>query len=137
MKPLIHAQLHAKRFGGKPEDYLELDDWIDQTKSHFPDMRHRAMLHNSWGIFMGEEWFGHTITNSDGKEVSVRDILEHHVIQDMGYIPTIQDYLTGMPFYDWLGGRKKEKQKITISEQNSNCSLDELKKKLMELNMVD
>jgi len=72
-------------------------------------MRHRAMLHNSWGIYLCERIFGINITNSDGKEVSVRDIAERHVIEDMGRIPAITEYLRDMPFYSWLGGAGKVK----------------------------
>lgn len=75
-------------------------------------MRHRAILHNSFGIYLCEQQFGTNIINSDGKTVSVRDIGEQHVIDDMGRIPTLQDYLQDMPFFPWLGGVKKTKTKI-------------------------
>jgi hypothetical protein len=109
MKPFLHGKVSVRKFGGKEEDYQKIHDWFDQTKSHFPDMRHRAILHSSFGIFLAEQVFGINITNSEGKEISVRDVGEQHVIDDMGRIPTIQDYLEGMPMYDWLGGTKKEK----------------------------
>lgn len=115
VKPFDHGRVSVKKFGGKAEDYQKLHDFFDQTKSHFPDMRHRAILHNSFGIFLLEQIFGTNITNSDGKLVSVRDVGEQHVIDDMGTIPTIQDYLSGMPFYEWLGGRVKTKKAREIS----------------------
>lgn len=93
-------------------------------------MRHRAILHNAFGCFLVEEWFGHTITLSTGRLVSTRDIAEAHILEDLGFIPTISDYLNGMEFFDWLGGKKKEKEKIAISE--SAMTLDELKKKMLE-----
>lgn len=113
MKPYLHGKVSVSKFGGKEEDYQKIHDWFDQTKSHFPDMRHRAILHSSFGIFLCEQVFGTNITNSEGKKVSVRDIGEQHVIDDMGRIPTIQDYLDKMPFYNWLGGPVK--RKITIN----------------------
>lgn len=116
MKPWIHAENSAKKFGGVPEDYLKIHDWFDQTKAHFPDMRHRAILHSSFGIFLCEERFGTFIVNEQGKRVQVRDIAEHHVIEDMGFIPTVQDYLKDMPFYDWLGGKPKKKLKLKLDE---------------------
>ena len=112
MKPFLHGKVSGKKLGGKPEDYQAIHDWFDQTKAHFPDMRHRAILHSSFGIYLCEQMFGEGITNSDGLHVSVRDIAEQHVIDDMGRIPTLQDYLNEMPFYDWLGGRKKDKKKV-------------------------
>jgi len=114
MKPYLHGQVSARKFGGSPEDYQEIHDFIDSTKAAFPDMRHRAILHNSFGIFICEKIFGINIKNSAGQLVSVRDIAEQHVIDDMGRIPTLQDYLEGMPLYDWLGGRKSTKKKLNI-----------------------
>ncbi len=114
MKPYVHAQNTVKKFGGKPEDYLEIHDFFDSSKACFPDMRHRAILHSSFGCYIAERVFGTFIINSDGHKVQVRDIAEHHIIEDMGRIPTVGDYLRGMPFYDWLGGRKKTKRKVTI-----------------------
>lgn len=117
MKPYQHARVSAKKFGGKPEDYLKIHDFFDQTKAMFPDMRHRAILHNSFGCFLAEQVFGHNLTNSDGRVVSVRDVAEQHVIDDMGRIPTIQDYLEGMPMYDWLGGPKRKVRTVELDEQ--------------------
>jgi hypothetical protein len=112
MKPFLHGKVSVKKWGGKEEDYQKIHDWFDQTKAHFPDMRHRAILHSSFGIYLCEQFFGINIVNSDGKTVSVRDIAEQHVIDDMGRIPTVQDYLNEMPFYSWLGGPKRVKNKI-------------------------
>jgi hypothetical protein len=108
MKPYLHGKVSVRKWGGKVEDYLKIHDFIDSSKAHFPDMRHRALLHSSFGIYMCEMVFGHNITNSDNRLVSVRDIAEQHVIDDMGTIPTVQDYLQGMPMYDWLGGPKRK-----------------------------
>lgn len=124
MKPYIHAQNSAKKFGGSPDDYLKIHDWFDQTKAHFPDMRHRAILHSSFGIYLCEQFFGTFIKNSHKKKVQVRDIAEFHVIEDLGYIPTLQDYLTGMPFYEWLGGKPKKSRKMTLDLKASIVPLD-------------
>jgi len=114
MKPYLHGQVSVRKFGGKAEDYQKIHDWFDQTKAMVPDMRHRAILHSAFGIFLAEQMFGTNIINSDGKVVSVRDIGEQHVIDDMGRIPTVQDYLEGMPMYSWLGGLKVKKTMIRM-----------------------
>ncbi len=108
MKPYIHAQNSSKAFGGQPDDYLPIHDFLDSSKAHFPDMRHRAILHSSFGIFIVEKIFGTFVINSDGKKVQVRDIAEKHVLEDLGRIPTVQDYLQGMPMYEWLGGPERK-----------------------------
>lgn len=133
MKPYEHAQTSVRRWGGKPEDYLPIHDFIDESKAHFPDMRHRALLHNSWGIYLCERIFGHNINiatcqcaagsyetrqicDHPVRKVSVRDIAEQHIIEDMGRIPTLQDYFQGMPFYEWLGGPKRKRETFNLRD---------------------
>ena len=114
MKPYTHALASAKRWGGVPEDYLEVHEWFDRTKAHIPDMRHRAVLHNSFGIYLCTQVFGHTLTNSSGKVVCVRDLGEQHVLDDLGTIPTLQDCFDGMPLSDLLGARMRVVKKIPL-----------------------
>lgn len=114
MKPYLHGKLSVKKFGGKPEDYQEIHDFIDSTKAHIADVRHRALLHSSWGIFMVEKIFGTNITNSDNKLVSTRDIAEEHILEDLGRIPSVQDYLGNMTIQPWMGGKVKRRHNRTI-----------------------
>ncbi len=111
--PLHHALSSQKKHGGKVEDYLPLHNWFDETKAHFPDMRHRAMRHHSEGIFWAEKEFGVFIINSDGKMVPTRILGEQHVLEDIGFIPTIKDYLENMTQVNWMykpgEGRKMHK----------------------------
>lgn len=112
MKPLIHAKISVKKYGGIVEDYIPIHDFIDSSKISVPDVRHRAMLHSSWGIYMTEKVFGTYITNSDNKQVSVRDLAEDHVIQDLGFIPTMEDWLGTMPIETWMSGTMKKTKVI-------------------------
>lgn len=112
MKPHLHSRNSVTRWGGKVEDYQKIHDFIDSSKAHFADMRHRALLHSSFGIFLCEQVFGITFRNSDGKEVSVRDVAEKHVIEDLGRIPSVQDYLQNMVLQPWMGGLEKKIRKI-------------------------
>lgn len=103
MKPFIHAQLSAKKFGGKPEDYLDIHHEMDISKSCLADVRHRAIFHNTLGCYVMERIFGYTRINSDGKEYSVRDIAEQHVMDDLGQIPTLGQWFEGMKIQPWMG----------------------------------
>lgn len=107
MKPLIHARCSVNRYGGSIDDYIPLHEFIDSSKQCVPDMRHRAILHSSFGCYIVQEVFGVYIENSNGRLIATRDLAEEHIIEDMGRIPTVQDYLEGMPLYDWLGGPKR------------------------------
>lgn len=104
-KPWIHAESSARRFGGKPEDYIEIHNLMDSSKGAIADNRHRALTHNSWFLsVILERIFGVTITNSAGRRISVRDIGEQHILEDFGkrFIPSAQDYLAEMEFKDWM-----------------------------------
>lgn len=109
MKPLIHAKISMKRHGGAIEDYLPIHNFIDTSKSSLPDVRHRAILHSSFGCFIVEQVFGTYITNADGKMISVRDIAEEHIIDDLGFIPTVEKWLEELPIRVWMSGGKKKK----------------------------
>lgn len=67
MKPYLHGRIHAKKYGGTPEDYADIDDFIDSSKAAFADVRHRAILHSAFGCFIVEKVFGRTRVNSDDK----------------------------------------------------------------------
>lgn len=114
MKPYIHSKNYAKKYGGLPEDYQELHDFFDSTKIAIPDIRHRAVLHSAFGIFLLEKLFGTTITNSEGKKVSVRDIGEDHVIEDLGFIPTMERWFVNMPKEEWMSGTRRRGKKSVI-----------------------
>lgn len=98
----FHAKSSARIWGGQPEDYLPVHDWLDATKRVFCDFRHRALRHHSEGIFVAEERFGTTVANSAGKRVPVRYIGEQHVLEDSGRIPTVKDWLDEMELVDWM-----------------------------------
>lgn len=106
MKPFRHARNSVKKYGGSINDYMPIHDFIDSSKAALADVRHRAILHSAFGIFIVERAFGALITNGDGVTVSVRDVAEDHVIEDLGRIPTLEEYLKTMPLdaCHWMGG---------------------------------
>lgn len=104
MKPSKHAKISATKFGGHPDEYMKFHDWMDQSKSVLGDVRHRALLHHTLGIFMMEQVFGKTFVNSIGREVDVRDIGEQHVMDDLGWIPSPAHYFRSFTVQNWFGG---------------------------------
>lgn len=123
MKPWIHARNSARKWGGKPEDYLKIHDWFDQTKAHIADMRHRAVLHNSFGIYLCEQVFGTNLVNSEGSAISVRDIGEEHVLEDLGRIPSLAECLQTMPLERMeVLGRRKHVRHIPMDEHRVSGS---------------
>ena len=101
--PYHHSLSSVHKWGGEPEDYLEIHRWLDESKSYMADFRHRAMRHHAEGIFQCERLFGVTIENSNGRVVPVRFIAERHVQEDLGWIPSVQDWLKCISPEPWMG----------------------------------
>lgn len=101
--PYYHAKSSAARFGGVPEDYVAIHEWFDQAKAHMPDSRHRALLHSSFGIYLAQQMFGEVIVrSSDGGVTPVRLVGEQHVLEDLGFVPTVQDWLRLLKPAPWM-----------------------------------
>lgn len=105
MKPLEHAQNNVKKYGGKVEDYLPIHEFLDSSKQGLGDKRHRAIFHNSFGIYnVLPRIFGSIFVNSDDKTVSVTQIGEDHVLEDFDgkFIPTLSDFLSEICMQPWM-----------------------------------
>lgn len=112
MKPLQHAQISTKTYGGVWTDYIELHNFLDLSKSTCAHFKHRFLLHHVEGIDLAVRLFGEELTNSDGQTNSTRQILTDHLIEDLGSIVTIEDWANGlMPkkdraFYQFLAKKR-------------------------------
>ena len=99
MNPIQHARMSACKRGGEPEDYVEIHALIDSTKMLCSDNRHR-ILHTFWAVQeIVIPVFGHTITNSAGQTVDVKDLCEKdHLLPDFQhrFIPTLGDFVAAM-----------------------------------------
>jgi hypothetical protein len=83
------------------------------------------MRHHSEGIFLCEKIFGVTIRNSDGRDVPVRYIGEQHVKEDLGRVPTAQDWFSNLRPQPWMRGRRL--QSNGTQSKPSATSIDALK----------
>lgn len=96
MNSIIHSKISVSKRGGRIEDYLPIHNFIDSTKELCSDNRHR-ILHTMWGINrVIVPIFGHTIVNSDNKEINVKDLCEQdHILPDYQnkFIPTLSDFV--------------------------------------------
>lgn len=90
---------------------MAIHEFLDGTKQAFGDVRHRAILHNTYGIWLIQEVFGRTIDvkkNTKTVKVAVREIAEQHIMEDLGFIPTPGDWLENMNVKVWMGGRQNK-----------------------------
>ncbi len=106
--PLVHAERSARHWGGSPADYLALHQWFDATKGHLADNRHRMLLHNSFGILLAEQVFGPVIRNRAGRRVFVRDLGLQHVVEDLGFVPSLAQCLAELPLQSWMAGGARQ-----------------------------
>jgi len=97
-----HAVSSANTFGGIPEDYVEIHRWFDESKDWMPDVRHRAMRHHTLGIHEAIIKFGSSIDLTGGKKACTRMVAEQHVREDLGKIPTVQDWLKDFEVKGWM-----------------------------------
>src|SRR5437867_7836845 len=104
--PIEHAKNSARKFGGRADDYLAVHQWFDESKSMMADVRHRSLRHHAEGIFMAEMIFGVTIRSSEGRDVPVRYIGEQHVREDLGRIPSFQDWAEALSLAPWMYGQR-------------------------------
>ena len=125
MIPQIHAENSANRYGGIPEDYIDIHRLMDSTKNCISDNRHRFLTHNSWfTTTILVLIFGERRKNSDGKWYNVKDVGEYHILEDfrMRFIPTPQDYAEHLEIQDWMnngsGVPNRMKNKIEQSTNN-------------------
>lgn len=109
---LFHSESSARKFGGVPDDYVPIHKFLDQSKLHIADWRHRALLHTTFGISLCEQMFGDLYTRpSDGVKVCTRTVASVHIEEDLGSIPTPEFFLAELPLRRWMGGMSKKQVK--------------------------
>ena len=118
MVPIDHARLSARDFGGEPADYLELHEWIDSTKLHCEDFRHRAILHSTFGIGLAEQLFGPTIRNSVGNDIPTRELARRHIKEDCGQVPTVKEWLDALTNQQVSRFNKPDRREIKWLKEN-------------------
>ncbi len=102
--PYYHAMSAARHFGGEWQDYVEIERWLDQTKGHIADARHRLLLHNDFGVDLCEEIFGGALVRaSDAESVAIGELARRHVKEDFGgRVPTVEECFRRVPLRPWM-----------------------------------
>jgi hypothetical protein len=107
-----HAQSAARKWGGTPEHYIDIEEFIDSSKKIIGDVRHRSVYHHTEGVWLCQRIFGRVleIPRSSGEgtlQVPVRLVAERHILEDLGWLPSPADYLKGMPIKTWMSGARR------------------------------
>lgn len=109
-----HALSAARKWGGRPEDYIDIEEFIDSSKQVIGDVRHRSLYHHTAGIWLCQRIFGRVLAVGDHKQVPVRLIAERHVLEDLGWIPGPADYIGGMPIRPWMSGKQEKTVPLSV-----------------------
>ena len=102
-----HATSSANAFGGVAEDYLDIHAWFDRSRGGTSSILHRMLAQHTAGIQDAVARFGSTITISTGRKVPVSLIGEQHITEDLGFVPTLDDYIGMMTCPRWASKRAK------------------------------
>ena len=114
MKAFNHCKSSVKHFGGMEDDYHGIHAWFDESKDHYGDIRHRALRHHTQGVVECEKKFGIYIINSHNKKVPVKSIAEQHIREDLGFIPTVQDWFKEIRPKPWMASTKRNIKKMNL-----------------------
>lgn len=117
MKPLQHARITARRYGGRWQDWIAIHDWIDRSKMIFPSMQHRMFLHSDFGEWLTVKIHGETLKTTDETVVSTRDLFRDHQIEDLGRVVSLAEWLREIDTVYWMRRRQPPHQLRQISEE--------------------
>jgi hypothetical protein len=103
MDIIQHSRISCRKFGGNPSEpsdfsqYLKVHKFLDSSKLFVYDWRHRALLHNNYGIELCTRLFGDFMDTPDGKQVMVRDVAAEHIKEDCdGRVPLLDEWLNAV-----------------------------------------
>lgn len=130
--PYVHAESSVKLFGGNVDDYLFLHNWFDETKAWHPDWRHRAFRHHTEGIQEAIETFGQHLINSVGDAISIYELGIQHVTEDVGFIPTVDDWFQYFNEDEWQNFRQRRIEERLTKDKPGNQIPPRMKDKLQE-----
>lgn len=112
-----HAVSASRKWGGEPNDYIDIEEFIDSSKKIIGDSRHRSIYHHTEGVWLCQRIFGRILRVQGAHrklEIPVRLIAERHVLEDLGWLPSPKDYIDGMVLKPWMSGATR--REVTMSE---------------------
>jgi hypothetical protein len=124
MKPLQHAQISAKTYGGKWTDYIEVHNFLDSSKAACAHFKHRFLLHHAEGIELGVRIFGGSFRNSENKTIETRRLLTEHLIEDVGRVVSVEEWARDLlpnsddSFYKLLAKKREQIERDAISGES-------------------
>lgn len=112
-----HAQSAARKWGGTPDDYVDIEEFLDSSKKIIGDVRHRSIYHHTEGVWLCQRIFGRTIAvEKQHREVfvPVRLVAERHILEDLGWLPSPADYIKNMAVNPWMSGSQRKDFPLSV-----------------------
>jgi hypothetical protein len=109
MDAVYHARSCVRKWGGTEQDYLAIHEWFDETSAHINDLRHRLLRHHSQGVAECIRRFGRMLTLANGRQVPVKQIAERHIVEDLGFIPSLSDWVRSLKLQPWMMQPKRKR----------------------------
>jgi hypothetical protein len=104
------ATASSRRFGIAADCLLPLHRWFLETSTWFPDVRHLAMRHHSFGIFEAEARFGFLVPGDNQPSVPTRIVGEWHVRAVLGRVPAVADFLRYLKGQRWMAAAQSPRR---------------------------
>lgn len=104
------ATASATRFGITVERLMLLHRWFLETSTWFPDARHLAMRHHSFGIFEAEARFGVLLAGDRQAPLPTRVAAEWHVRAVLGRVPAVPDFLRRIKGQGWMAAAQSPRR---------------------------
>ncbi len=124
MKPLQHAQISQKTYGGCWKDYVEVHNFLDSSKASCAHFKHRFLLHHKEGIELGVRIFGANLINGENRAIQTRQLLTEHLIEDLGSVVSVEDWARDLlpdesdSFYKFLTKKRASIKADQVSGEN-------------------
>lgn len=128
MKPLQHAQISAKTYGGSWQDYIEVHNFLDSSKAACAHFKHRFLLHHIEGIELAVKIFGEILVNSENREIETRRLLTDHLIEDVGRVVAVDTWARDLlpdasgSFYKFLAKKREQIETDSVPGENELLS---------------
>lgn len=103
----------VRHFGGDPEDYRELHEFIDSITEKVEGAW--GITHSTFGLGLAEQYFGYTI---GPRGVPTRTIAEKHILAEYRAIPSAQDWLMAVPIQPWMYNQASQLS-VELETQNA------------------
>lgn len=105
-------QAMSEKFGGKPEDYNQLNSWVDGYTVFTGSDNGRLVTHSAFGCFLIPQVIGDVYQTSTRK-LPTRYLVEYHIIKEFKFIPTVEKWANCLPLKKWttLSGKPQKLSK--------------------------